>query len=287
MKKVLLAILVVVMVAIGIVGLSACAEDQTLKIVGYTDENGNFVPIQLTDEKYAFAVNKMDTQLRDQVNAVLANKKTEIDAIIAKGFDGSELTKVTPVAKDPAKRAQQLIIATSADFPPFESTSDEVDYYGIDMEIAQLIATELGKELVIENMMFESVVSAVQSGKADLGMAGMTVTSDRLESVNFCTEYYQASQVLVVKSSDKTFDNCKSKADVEKILKTLEGISVGSQSGTTGYDYINDGYEAITAEGYEDAGLAMKDMQNGLVQIVIVDLAPAQLLVKSFNAQVK
>ena len=113
-------------------------------------------------------------------------------------------------------------MATNAEFPPYEFyEGDEV--VGIDAEIAAAIAEEMGLELVIEDMSFDSIISAVQSGKADLGVAGMTVTEDRLENVNFSDSYATATQVIIVTEGSE-YATCDD----------LVGKTIGVQLGTTG-----------------------------------------------------
>ena len=111
----------------------------------------------------------------------------------------------------------QLVVATNAAFEPFEYMEGE-DYYGIDMEIAALLAESLGQELVIQNMDFDAVCLSVGQQKCDIAMAGLTVSEDRKEYVTFSETYYQASQRLITLASDTTFDECTEAADVEEIL---------------------------------------------------------------------
>lgn len=128
---------------------------------------------------------------------------------------------------------------------PFEYMKGD-DYYGIDMEIAAYVAKKLGKELVIQNMDFDAVCLSVGQHKCDIAMAGLTISEDRKEYVNFSDAYYEASQRLIVKGTDTTFDACKSADDVKAILDSLtEDKKIGCQQGTTGHSFI---------EGSEDLG---------------------------------
>ena len=104
--------------------------------------------------------------------------------------------------------SNKLVMATNAAFPPYESVEGD-KIVGIDADIAQLIADDLGLELEIEDMAFDSIIAAVQSGKADIAMAGMTVTEDRKQNINFSQPYTTAAQVILVKntSSVKTPDD--------------------------------------------------------------------------------
>jgi polar amino acid transport system substrate-binding protein len=159
-----------------------------------------------------------------------------------------------------------LTMATNAEFPPYEY-HDGTEIVGIDVEIAQAIADKLGRELVIEDMAFDSVIMAVQSGKADIAMAGLTITEDRKESVNFSTPYTTASQVIIVKEdSDITSPN------------DLVGKRVGVQLGTTGDIYVDD-IEDATVERYGKGFEAVQALLQDKVDAVMIDNQPAQVFV--------
>jgi polar amino acid transport system substrate-binding protein len=161
------------------------------------------------------------------------------------------------------------------------------------MEVAALLAKELGKELVIKDMQFEAVVNSVETGICDIGMAGLSVTPAREEVVNFTESYYNASQVLIVMANDTTFDSCKTAADVEAILNAMESDKkIGCQKGTTGELYIDGddsegGYGfpglAVEKKSYDYAALAVNDMINGNINFVIVDNGPAKAIANSVN----
>ena len=159
------------------------------------------------------------------------------------------------------------------------------------MEVVKAFADSLGKELVIKDMKFDAVVLSVQQGKADIAAAGLTVTDERAAQVNFTDSYYSASQRIVVRGDDTTFDNCKTKDDVDAILKTLdESVKIGGQNGTTGQYYVEGsedfGFEKLPATfvGYDNGSLAMQDLINGNVQYVIIDAAPATAISTAINA---
>src|SRR5690606_14528297 len=103
---------------------------------------------------------------------------------------------------------------------PFEYTKVD-SYYGVDMEIAARMAVHLGKELVISNMDFDAVVLSVGQGKADIGMAGLTIKEERKAHVDFTDKYYDAAQMLIVKASDTRYDESKTAADIEAVLAGL------------------------------------------------------------------
>ena len=170
-------------------------------------------------------------------------------------------------------------VLTNCPFAPFEYTENG-KIYGIDMEIAAGFAKENNYKLVIKNIDFDAIESQVGAGYGDIGMAGMSITPERLASYAFSTEYYSASQVLLVKADDTSFDACKTKEDVDAVLKTK--AKLGAQSGTTGFSYIVDedclGLEQSKQKGYEDGQTAAMDLTNGNVDVVIIDEAPAKAL---------
>ncbi|HKM22449.1 MAG TPA: transporter substrate-binding domain-containing protein, partial [Lachnospiraceae bacterium] len=157
-------------------------------------------------------------------------------------------------------------MATNAEFPPYEYyEGDEV--VGIDAEIAAAIAEELGMEFKIEDMAFDSIIAAVQSGKADIGVAGMTVNEDRLKNVNFSTPYTESAQVIIVKdgSAVATPDD-------------LTGKKVGVQLGTTGDIYAGDIADA-TVERYNKGFEAVQALLQDKIDAVIIDREPAKVFV--------
>lgn len=159
-----------------------------------------------------------------------------------------------------------LVMATNAEFPPYEYL-DGSDFKGIDIEIAQAIADDLGKELVIEDMAFDSIITAVQSGKADIGLAGMTAMPDRLENVDFSDSYTTATQVIIVK-----------KGSAITTANDLEGKTIGVQLGTTGDIYAKDVKDA-TVERYNKGFEAVQALSQGKIDAVIIDNEPAKVFV--------
>jgi polar amino acid transport system substrate-binding protein len=163
--------------------------------------------------------------------------------------------------------------------------------YGIDIEIAQLYAESKGLTLVVKNIDFDAIFTNVESGYADMGMAGITVSEERQKLYDFTNPYYQASQKLIVKGDNTAFDNCKTVEEVENILKSLNGNKIGYQIGTTGELYVNgdadwgfEGFTSVTPTGYKTAQLAIQDIINGQIYGVVVDEAPAASMVKAMNA---
>ena len=179
-------------------------------------------------------------------------------------------------------------MATSTGFEPFEMV-EAGKYFGIDLEIAAGLAEYLGKELVIKDMQFEGVVTSVQQGICDIGMAGLSITPEREKVVTFSDSYYSANQMLVVPGNSTEFDNCKTADDVVAILNTKTSAKIGCQKGTTGGLYIagDEGYGfpglKATKMEYDYAALAMTAMVNGEINYVIVDDAPANAIAKALN----
>lgn len=248
------------------------------------------VGIDLSDEVYALGVNKEETELLTQANDFIKKILSDgtFDKICNNYFGDGEPVAVTSAVEDASK--DQLVVATNAEFEPFEYKKGD-SFYGIDMEVVKAFADSLGKELVIKDMKFDAVVLSVQQGKADIAAAGLTVTDDRAAQVNFTDSYYSASQRIVVRGDDTTFDNCKTKDDVDAILKTLdESVKIGGQNGTTGQYYVEGsedfGFEKLPATfvGYDNGSLAMQDLINGNVQYVIIDAAPATAISTAINA---
>ena len=158
------------------------------------------------------------------------------------------------------------------------------------MEIAALLAEELGKELVIQNMDFDAVCLSVGQQKCDIAMAGLTVNEERKEYVTFTDTYYQASQRLIVPSNDTTFEGLEdAEAITAKLNELSEDTKIGAQQGTTGQSYIEGsedfGFEGLpaTCSPYKSGSLAVQDMLNGNIDYVIIDAAPATAIADAIN----
>lgn len=286
MKKIISLILVAVMLLASVSALASCNSLSKVKV---------YESYELTAEKYAFAVAKNNTALKDKANELLADlkKSGELDKIINSFFDGTAtFVYENPVSSVPTgkDRDQYLVVATNAYFPPFEYYEGD-KLTGIDMKIASLLAEKLGKKLYINDMEFDSIILSVKNGESDIGMAGMTVNETRLETVDFTTEYYESAQVLVVREDDTVFADCKNADDIiAKLSKQSKDFKVGTQNGTTGYmftagneDFGYDGFKNLTCNGYTTGALAIRDLANGKVNAVILDKQPAIMIAKSTN----
>ncbi len=186
------------------------------------------------------------------------------------------------------KEDDKLIMATNAAFPPYEYVEDG-DYVGIDIEIAELIAKELGKELVIKDVEFGSIIGGVQSGKYDIGMAGLTVTPDRKKNVNFSTSYANGIQSVIVKADAdfESYEDFYTGFDKDGNPKAVkEGIKIGVQQDTTGDIYCSSkpaewGFGEENVVRYKTGADAVQALIEGKVTAVIIDNEPAKAFVST------
>ena len=289
MKKLLAAALCATLVAGMVSGCGSNGNDTDGSDAGSSAKTAKVIEIDLTDEQYAFGVDQDQPELLEQVNTFINKIKEDgtLDEICDKYFGGGEPTEVQSAELDTSK--DQLVVATNAAFEPFEYTKGDA-YLGIDMEIAALLAEELGQELVIQNMDFDAVCLSVGQHKCDIAMAGLTVNEEREEYVTFSDSYYSASQRLVVPSDDTNFDDCTTADEVAAKLGELTADDkIGVQQGTTANYYVNGdeewGFPGLPAEcvTYKSGSLAVQDMLNGKVNYVIIDAAPAAAITAAIN----
>ena len=192
--------------------------------------------------------------------------------VLAAGCSGGTTTTTTTAATTAATEATTeaktaLVMATNAEFPPYEFREND-EIVGIDVEIAAAIAEHMGLTLEIEDMSFDSILAAVDSGKADMGVAGMTVNEDRLKSVDFSDTYITAAQVIIVKEGSEIKD-----------AAGLEGKTIGVQLGTTGDIYCDDIKDA-TIERYNKGYEAVQALLQDKVDAVVIDDQPAAVFVQ-------
>lgn len=189
--------------------------------------------------------------------------------------------------KDSAKKV--LTVYTNAEFPPFEYLADNKPV-GVDMQIAQAIADELGMELSIQNVKFDTILTSISSGKGDLGIAGITVTPERAESVDFSNNYATSTQYILYKDG----------ASITTI-EDLAGLKIGVQLGTTGDFIISDEINGVddeetgehtkgvlegtgaTVTQYNSAADAAVNMNTGKVDVVVIDKLPAEIVASQYN----
>ena len=161
--------------------------------------------------------------------------------------------------------AGKLTMATNAAFPPYEMTTDAGEFEGIDIETAQAIADKLGLELQIDDMDFDAALLSVQQGKADIVMAGVTVTDERKAVMDFSDSYATGIQSIIVpEGSDITSPD------------DLAGKKIGTQRGTTGYIYCTDDFGEDSVVAYDNGLTAVQALNNGQVDAVVIDNAPAK-----------
>lgn len=180
--------------------------------------------------------------------------------------ESSEADEAEDASGEDSGDGGTLIMATNAEFPPYEyHEGDEI--VGIDADIAAAIADELGMELKIEDMAFDSIITAVSSGKADMGLAGMTVDPDRQKNVNFSDTYAEAAQMIIVKEG----------SDIAGV-DDLTGKKIGVQLGTTGDIYAED-IEDAEVERYNKGMEAVQALQQDKIDAVVIDGEPAKVFV--------
>lgn len=180
-----------------------------------------------------------------------------------------------------------LVMATNANFPPYEYMEGN-GYAGIDIEIAEKIAEKLNMELQIENVPFGSIITGVETGKYDMGIAGMTVTDERLKSVNFSTSYANGIQVVIVKEDSPyaTINDFFVLDEEGNWTAVKEGVKVGVQQDTTGDIYASDtvenwGFGEDNVIRYNNGADAVQALIKGTVTCVIIDSEPAKNFVQA------
>ena len=177
----------------------------------------------------------------------------------------SEAASSSAAAELTTVEAGKLTMATNATFPPYEMTTDTGAFEGIDVDTAQAIAEKLGLELQIDDMEFDAALLSVQQGKADIVMAGVTFTDERKAVMDFSDSYATGIQSIIVpEGSDiATPDD-------------LAGKKIGTQRGTTGYIYCSDDFGDENVVAYDSGLTAVQALNNGQVDAVVIDNAPAQ-----------
>lgn len=265
MMKKILAVLFVFLMSISL--FAGCGtETPTLSIID----------TEYAVEDYAIYFAK-DNTLCAEVDAVLKELINDgtVKAIVDKYISGVENDLV--FQQDVAEGAEELRMATNAEFPPYEYHEDGT-IVGIDAEIAAAIADKLGKKLVIDDMDFTAILAAVESGKADFAMAGLTVTEERLESGQFSSTYATGIQVIITSSASrvKTMDD----------LFELGDVKIGVQENTTGDIYATGDIEDEglgTISRFNKGADAVQALLTGKVDCVIIDNEPAKAFVEANN----
>lgn len=292
MKKILVAALSALMVAVMAVSMAACGGTASVKII----------EINLSNEQYGVAIQKGNTELTEQINEVLAQLKGDgvevdgetvtFDSLYQAEMDAlanNEQISIGTVATSSSNREEELVVATNAEFAPFEYAVGN-SFGGIDMQVAKILAEEMGKTLVIRHMAFASVLQSVQSGESDIALAGLTINEERAQQVDFSDPYYDTTQRIAVAADNTAFDACETEEDVIAVLQSLEGVSAGAAQTQTGYYYLVgeesfefEGYSNIDTRPYPTVAAAVQDLANGAISLVCADAVPLQAAVNAVN----
>ena len=182
----------------------------------------------------------------------------------------SEAASTSAAAELTTVEAGKLTMATNAAFPPYEMTTDAGEFEGIDIDTAKAIAEKLGLELQIDDMDFDAALLSVQQGKADIVMAGVTVTDERKAVMDFSDSYATGIQSVIVPEG----------SDIASV-DDLAGKKIGTQRGTTGYIYCSDDFGDENVVAYDDGLTAVQALNNGQVDAVVIDNEPAKAYVES------
>ncbi|MDY3080272.1 MAG: transporter substrate-binding domain-containing protein [Oscillospiraceae bacterium] len=280
MKKITALILALVMVF----ALCACGNSGD----NNDDAADNGVKLKILDseyvtEDYAFAIAKDNDALLEKVNAAM--QELTDDGTIKQVVDYfiSGTGSLPEFQQNVAADAEEFVVATNATFPPYIYVDGD-DFAGIDYVIAGLIADKLGMKLTVNDMEFDAIIPAVQSGKADMGMGGVSITDERKQSINFTMSYATGIQVMIVpEDSDVT-----SADDILAKIENGEDFQIGAQSATTGYIYASDtvengGFGEDHVQAFPKGADAIAALTSGKIDCVIIDNEPAKAFVEANN----
>ena len=194
-----------------------------------------------------------------------SSSSTSTASSTASSAASSEAASTSAAAELTTVEAGKLTMATNAAFPPYEMTTDAGEFEGIDIDTAKAIAEKLGLELQIDDMDFDAALLSVQQGKADIVMAGVTVTDERKAVMDFSDSYATGIQSIIVPEG----------SDIAS-PDDLAGKMIGTQRGTTGYIYCSDDFGDDAVVAYDDGLTAVQALNNGQVDAVVIDNAPAK-----------
>ena len=241
---------------------------------GAKDAKLTILDTEYAIEDYAICVAKENADLLEKINAALAELEADgtKKAIVDKYISGvaHEL-----VFQSEAEGKDELHMATNAQFPPYEYYEGD-KIVGIDAEMAAAIADKLDMKLVIDDMDFDAIITAVQTGKADMGMAGMTVTEERLQNINFSDTYATGIQSIIVPEGSEI-------TSVDDLFAEGAAYLVGTQRGTTGDIYSEGDFGAERVMKYTTGNEAVQALVTGKVDCVIIDNEPAKAYVEANN----
>ena len=284
MKKFITLLLAVLMVA----SLAACGSNNSAPAAEGSAEAASepadaSVQLKILDseyvtEDYAIAVAKENTDLLDSINTALTALIDNGTVAQVVDYYVSGEGELPAFQQDVAADAEVLTMGTNAAFPPYEFYENET-IVGIDAVIAGLIADELGMKLDIQDMDFDAIIPAVVSGKIDMGMAGMTVTDERLQSVSFSESYATGVQVVIVPEGSpiETVDQLFS------LIDEGEDVQIGTQNATTGFIYASDDFGEDHVQAFNKGADAVQALVTGKLTCVIIDNEPAKAFVAANN----
>ncbi|MCL2851115.1 MAG: ABC transporter substrate-binding protein [Firmicutes bacterium] len=175
----------------------------------------------------------------------------------------------------------QLILATSADFPPFQSVNAQGQYVGIDIDIARAIATALGLQLVINNMDFGGVLLSLGTGQADIALSGITITEARRQGVDFTIPYFNSGQVIITHGNNNRLDGMTT---AEQIRTAMVGQRIGAVAGQTGFDHAVALTGLSNVQVFDDNITMMNAIQDGIVNYSIQGAVASFGLVENFTS---
>ncbi len=262
---------------------TACSNGGSVdNIIGADAADSNavkMIDIYLTTEPYGIGITKEHPDLVDQINRALEDMKADgtFDEIISHYETEVEPEPVESSSKDITK--DQLIVATTGDFPPFDYEIDD-KYYGIDKELIKEIASRLGKELVLVNVNFDIMFISVSEHKADACIAGITITDERKEFVNFSDPYYIDGLQIAVQADNKDFDECKSAEDIVEVLKSKgSDYKVSVEANTTGEEYVKEQGLNVNVDICPIQETCLDKLKSGSIDCVIGDAAVLKYLI--------
>lgn len=309
MKKLTVGIATAAVIAATALSFTACGKTQ-LRVID----------INLTAESYGYCVAEGNSSVMAQVNSLIdslcGSKAFQPDGTASQAsgmsydFDGDgenetvtfktiydavkdgtarDIGAVATEIPSDKTRSQCLVVATNAEFEPFEYKSG-ANFAGIDMWVAKLLAERMGRTLVVKDMRFESVVTSVGSGETDIGMAGLTINASRKQNINFSKPYYVSAQRVAVSADEKAFDNCQTEEDVCNVIKGMKNVKAGGATGQTGYMFLAgnaefefEGFSNIETLSYDNIGAAVMDCANGKIKFVVGDMDTLISAVSSIN----
>ena len=284
MKKFITLLLAVLMVA----SLAACGSKEPAPAADGSAEAAaepadasvqlKILDTEYVTEDYAIAVAKENTDLLDSINTALTALIDNGTVAQVVDYYVSGEGELPAFQQDVAADAEVLTMGTNAAFPPYEFYENET-IVGIDAVIAGLIADELGMKLEIQDMDFDAIIPAVVSGKIDMGMAGMTVTDERLQSVSFSESYATGVQVVIVPEGSpiETVDQLFS------LIDEGEDVQIGTQNATTGFIYASDDFGEDHVQAFNKGADAVQALVTGKLTCVIIDNEPAKAFVAANN----